>query len=60
MDYIIHNFTRITFSIDGPDFIQNIHRPAMNGTASFDTVFANAKNYIIQSLNLLLELLFLN
>lgn len=43
MNYIIQNFTKITFSIDGPDFIQNIHRPAMNGKTSFDTVFANAK-----------------
>lgn len=43
MDYIIQNFNSITYSLDGPEFVQNFHRPMLNGKGSFDIVFRNAK-----------------
>lgn len=43
MNYIIQNFHKVTYSLDGPDFIQNFHRPMLNGKGSFDIVYKNAK-----------------
>lgn len=43
MDYIIDNFSGITFSIDGPKIIHDFQRPLANGHSSFDIVFKNAK-----------------
>ncbi len=41
--YVIDNFLNVSLSLDGPDFIQNKHRPTVNGGASFQTVYDTAK-----------------
>lgn len=43
LDYIIKNFSHLSVSFDGMDFIQNYHRPFANGTGSFGIVYDNAK-----------------
>lgn len=43
LDYIIQNFSHLSVSFDGMDFIQNYHRPFANGAESFGVVFNNAK-----------------
>ncbi|MEI6684200.1 MAG: radical SAM protein [Bacteroidota bacterium] len=42
-NYLIAEFSHISFSFDGPELIQNHHRPFKNGSKSFDISFNNAK-----------------
>lgn len=42
-DYLISEFSHISFSFDGPKFIQNLHRPFKNGNESYSISFNNAK-----------------
>lgn len=44
-EYLKNNFDNISLSFDGPDFIQNIHRPLKNGKGSFEYVFETAKYF---------------
>lgn len=44
-DYIISEFSHISLSFDGPEFIQNTHRPFKNGKGSFDTVYNTTKYF---------------
>jgi uncharacterized protein len=43
--FLIENFDNISLSFDGPDFIQNVHRPLKNGQGSFDYVFKTAQYF---------------
>lgn len=42
-EYIVGNFNYITFSLDGPEEIQNAQRPMTNGKGSFQKVLANVR-----------------
>lgn len=42
-EYILNNIDDILLSLDGPDYIHNVHRPSKNGKGSFDTVFETAR-----------------
>lgn len=42
-NFIRDHFYRISFSFDGPAFVQNYHRPSSSGANSFDRVMKNAK-----------------
>lgn len=42
-DYMISEFSHISFSFDGPALIQNLQRPFKNGSDSFEVAFNNAK-----------------
>lgn len=44
-DFIMHEFHAISLSLDGPEVIQNLHRPQLNGKGSFATVFETAKRF---------------
>lgn len=44
-EYIRTNFSEVSLSFDGPDFIQNYHRPYKNGKESFPTVFKTARYF---------------
>jgi len=43
LDWIMANFTGITLSLDGPESIQNYHRPFFNGKGSFGKVMETVK-----------------
>ena len=43
-EYMISNFSHISFSFDGPELIQNMHRPYKDGRGSFEKSFKNAKD----------------
>ncbi|MDR0429599.1 MAG: radical SAM protein [Tannerellaceae bacterium] len=42
-DFILHNFTNLNISIDGPADIQDYNRPAVNGAGSFAVIRDNLK-----------------
>lgn len=42
-DYLISEFSHISFSFDGPAIIQNLQRPFKHGNESFNVSFNNAK-----------------
>lgn len=42
-EFILHNFTNLNVSIDGPADIQNYNRPTVNGSASFQIIKENLK-----------------
>lgn len=42
-DLIIEHFSEISFSFEGLPFIQNKHRPLINGSPSFELVYENVK-----------------
>lgn len=44
-EFIINNFRSVSLSFDGPQFIQNRHRPTRSGTGSFSQVFRTAKYF---------------
>lgn len=44
-EYIISNFKRVSLSLDGPEHIQNLHRPAKGGRGSFQRVYETAKYF---------------
>ena len=44
-EFILKHFDEISFSMDGPKFIQDYHRPFKNGKSSYDVVYASAKFY---------------
>ncbi len=41
--FLVDNFSNISLSLDGPADIQNLHRPAADGSGTFDRVFETAK-----------------
>jgi radical SAM protein with 4Fe4S-binding SPASM domain len=43
--FITNEFSHISLSFDGPEFIHNLHRPTSNGEGSFSTVFDTAKYF---------------
>lgn len=43
--FIVNHFYQISFSMDGPEFIQNKQRPYRNGSASYKQVFETAKYF---------------
>ena len=43
--YIVDNSINISLSFDGPEHIQNLHRPQKDGSGSFEAVFATAKYF---------------
>ena len=51
-DYIMGNFSSISFSLDGNEEIQNIHRPTKNGKGSFGRVFKTAKYFYNSGFNI--------
>jgi radical SAM protein with 4Fe4S-binding SPASM domain len=50
-DFIINEFQGISLSFDGPELIQNMHRPKANGKGSFSTVYETAKYFYNSKLN---------
>lgn len=42
-EYIMREFSYISLSFNGPDFIQNTHRPYKNGQGTFNQVFNTSK-----------------
>jgi uncharacterized protein len=42
--FLAANFSNISLSLDGPAFIQDVHRPTPNGSGSFDVVFETAQH----------------
>lgn len=44
-DLIMNYFTSISLSFDGPEFIQNFHRPYLNGKNSYKEIFKTAKYF---------------
>ena len=48
--FIIENFSEISLSFDGPEFIHNQHRPTKTGDGSFAMVYATAKYFYNTSL----------
>ena len=44
-EYIINNFKKVSLSLDGPEHIQNLHRPAKDGRGSFHRVYETAKYF---------------
>lgn len=44
-EFIAHHFDQVSLSFDGPEHIQNLHRPFKNGCGSFDLVFQTAKYF---------------
>lgn len=43
--YIVENSRGVSFSLDGPDFIQNRHRPTACGSGSFQRVYESARYF---------------
>lgn len=43
--FIIEEFDGVSLSFDGPEHIQNLHRPFVNGKGSFKKVFGTAKYF---------------
>lgn len=41
--YIAREFAHISLSFDGPEWLQNLHRPFKGGANSFRQIYANAK-----------------
>lgn len=50
--FINDEFFEISLSFDGPEHIQNLHRPLPNGEGSFSKVFASAKYFYDSGFNL--------
>lgn len=44
-EYIAQEFSHISLSFDGPEWLQNFHRPFKNGAGSFRHILANAKYF---------------
>ena len=42
-EYILNNFSEISLSFDGPEYIQNLQRPFKNGSGTFKDVYRTAK-----------------
>lgn len=51
-EFILKHFFQISFSMDGPEFIQNVHRPYRNGAGSFEKVFETAKFFYENKMNM--------
>ncbi len=51
-DFIINNFSSISFSLDGNEEIQNAHRPTKSGKGSFQRVFKTAKYFYDSGFNI--------
>ena len=50
-EYLKKNFDSVSLSFDGPDYIQNAHRPLKSGKESFDIVFETAKYFHVNHMN---------
>lgn len=44
-EFIANHFYQLSLSLDGPQFIQDLHRPFANGKSSYETVMETAKYY---------------
>lgn len=44
-EFIVQHFYQLSFSMDGPEYIQNFHRPCKNGNGSYKQVFESAKYF---------------
>jgi uncharacterized protein len=51
-DFIMENFSSISFSLDGNEEIQNSHRPTKNGKGSYSRVFQSAKYFYNSGFNI--------